>query len=289
LEKTVAIDPAFANAHAGIAHCLLSLVMDSVRPARGLLPKAAAAAHRALDLDETSAPAHTALAAVRATLDYDWTAAERHFRRALELSPDPQVRLPYALWCLIPQRRAAEAIEQADFAAQNDPLLPLCPNLQGSARMYKRDYEGAAACYLRALDIDPGFSKSIQNLSYVRCLQGRVPEALAYAERLIQLVGRSSLSLCTLGVVHAAAGNLEAANRLLEEIRSSSPRSKLSEFGVACIHALPGDRDAASTTLDQVVEDREPRALWLWVHPFMDPLRSDPRYEVLLKKLNFIT
>jgi TolB-like protein/Tfp pilus assembly protein PilF len=288
-ERAVAIDPTYAAAYAGIAHCYLGLVVDAGAPARDLLPKAAAAARRALEMDETDAEAHAALGEVAAMLDYDWAAAELHFRRARELNPGAYVRIAYATWYLIPQMRTEEAAAEADLALRNDPLLLLCRQLQANARMYGRDYGAAAECCLRVLDIDPAFSKALQMLSYIRCMQRRFQEGLAYAERLAEVVGRSSLSLCTLGMAHAAAGRREAASLLLDEIKTLPAGPDGGGFGMACIYASLGEEDAAFEALNDAIQKREPKVVWLRLHPFMDSLRSDPRYAALLRKMNFAT
>ena len=121
-ERAVAADPGYAQAYTGIAQSRISLVTEAGVPALEMLPAAAAAARRALDLDPRDAEAHAALGQTAAMLDYDWPAAEKHFKRALALDAVPYVRLAYAIWYLLPHGRMAEAIAETDRVVREDPL-----------------------------------------------------------------------------------------------------------------------------------------------------------------------
>jgi tetratricopeptide (TPR) repeat protein len=127
---------------------------------RDALPKAAAAARRALELDDTETEAHGVLGDVAIMLDFDWTTAERHFSRALELNPTTQVRIGYALWFLLPRERTEEARAVFDYVTVHDPLHLGGQGTKATALLLGRNYDAAVEDSLRVLELDPTYHVS---------------------------------------------------------------------------------------------------------------------------------
>jgi DNA-binding winged helix-turn-helix (wHTH) protein/tetratricopeptide (TPR) repeat protein len=268
-----------------ITNALVQITGLRVMP-RTTLPKAAAAARRALELDETDGDAHAALGEVAAMLDYDWSAAAYHFRRARELSSGTNVRLRYLLWYLLPQGRMDEAVAESHDIMTQDPLFPLAHTSKANALFLGGAYKQAAECCLRALTKQPDFSPALQSMVAIRAREGHFEEALAWAQRLVDIVGRSYVSLSSLGLAHAAAGNFQTAHRLLQEMNLQSHGASGFATAMACIHALLGEKDAAFQWMNRAVARRDPRLLWVRTLPWLDSLRSEPSFLALLSEMN---
>jgi TolB-like protein/Tfp pilus assembly protein PilF len=218
-QQAIAIDPDYSPAYIGLAMYYIGMAIDYVASPRDVMPKAAAAARRALELDETAADAYAALGDAALMLDFDWATAAQHFRRAMELNLVSQLRIGYALWFLIPQGRPEEAVAECDRVNEYDPLLLGAGSSKATVLLLERNYEEAAELCLRALHLDPDYQMALQIITYARAFQRRFEEAQALAERLIRVRGRSYTALFALGTIHAMAGDRAAAHRVLEEIK----------------------------------------------------------------------
>jgi TolB-like protein len=285
-QRAVAIDADYGPAYTGIALYHLGTAIEYVADPRDVLPHAAAAARRALEIDETDAEAHTVLGDVAAILDFDWAAAERHFSRARHLNPSTQVRIGHALWLSLPLVRVEDALAECDRVIERDPFHLGGYSTKATALFLGRNYDAAVERCLHGLDLDPTFPRGLQILSHIRAFQGHFGEAVALAERLIQVRGKSHGALFALGTAHAAAGDGSAANRVLREMETLPGGTYLSGSGIACIHALLEERDSAFEWMERAIEHRDPRMLWIRTLPWLDALRSDPRYATLLRSMN---
>jgi TolB-like protein/Tfp pilus assembly protein PilF len=285
-EKAVSLDPDYGPAYTGIAQCCLGLVTEHGLPALDLLPKAATAAHRALELDETDAEAHAALGQIAAMLEYDWVSAERHFRRALALNPLPYVRMAHATWYLLPQGRAKEAVAEGEQVIAQDPLNLVGRQVCAAAWLFARDFDRAGEYCLRVLELDGRFFKAVQILSLITSHQGKFEESLSWAERLIEILGRTYASLWTLAQAHATAGNFEAARHVLRELENLPGSAHACPARIGLIYGLLGEPDVAFEWLDQAIQRHDPTVLWTNAQPRMDCLRPDLRFRGILEKLN---
>lgn len=285
-ERAIALDPAYAPAYTGIAQCGLGLVTEADAPALEFLPQAAAAARRAIELDEADAEAHAVLGQIAAMRDYDWMAAERSFRRALELNPVAYVRTAYAMWRLLPQGRTAEAVIECDRVLEQDPLHLVARQVRAAAFMFAREDDKAAEICLHILDIDDRFSKAIQCLSFLRGYQGRFEESIAWAERLVQILGRTPASLYPLGLAHAVTGNREEARRLLLELENMHASRQECPSRIGLLYGVLGDPDSAFLWMERAIQCHEPFVLLIKMLPRAENLRPDPRFGKLARQLN---
>jgi len=243
-ERAITIDAACAPAWTGVAQCSLGLVTEAGLPALEYLSKAAEAARRALELDDSSGEAHACLGQVAAMLYHDWASAARHFHRALALNPSPYVRIAYSGWHLCPLGRAKDAVLETGRIVADDPLNMLGRWTYGASLFFARDFERAAEEWSRLLDIDPSFPKAIQALSVTRGYQGRFEESIALAQKLVEILGHTVHSLWALAQAYAVAGEMDAARRVLRDLEELQGNNKGAATQVAILYGLLGDAES---------------------------------------------
>jgi TolB-like protein/Tfp pilus assembly protein PilF len=285
--RAVAIDPNYGPAYGGMAETYLYMVIDAGASGREFLPKAADAARRAIGLDPLEPNALAALAVVVEMLDYDWAEAERLFRRSRELHGGSHVRNAYASWFLLPRGRFEEAIAECDRMIDQDPLFVAGRTAKATALLFSRNYDTAAEWCLRALELDPAFPRAIQGLAYIRGLQGRHAEALELSDRLLAVLGPTHLSLFTAGLANSAAGNGAATIQAIDQIEELPGGSSGSPTAIGCMYALLDQKQKAVEWLEAAVAHRDPRVIWMNTHPWVDGLRAEPRFQALLRTMNF--
>jgi TolB-like protein/Tfp pilus assembly protein PilF len=286
-ERAVSIDPGYAEAHVGMAHSYVLLAGLSLAEPTKVLPKAKAAAERAIEMDPTLAQAHSAMAQAVIWSEHAWPEAGQHFRRAVALAPGRAlVHIAYGALYLRPLGRLQEALSEIDRALEQDPLSPLFRTERGVTLLYGKRYEEAAESFRRALDIDSNFLLALEGLALVRAYQQRPQEALALANQEAKLIGRRPRSLTALGMVQALAGHTGEAHCVLDELLELGGREYVPAGRVVGIYAALGEKDAAFEWAAKAVEQRDPTILWVRASPVFDPLRSDPRFTALLRKVN---
>ncbi len=278
-------DPNFALAYAGLADCY---VVPAIQlPPREAMPKAKAAAMRALELDETLAEAHTSLARVLATYDWDWTGAEKEYKRALELNPRYAIAHQwYGGWFSAMGHRN-EAIAERKLAQELDPLSPIINFELGLAFYYARDYDRAIEQFQKTLELDQNFPPAQQFLPASYEQKGMYDEAIAGFKKVVPMTGGSEWSLTRggLGHVYAALGKKREALALLDELKQISAQGYVPATSVAIIYVGLGEKDQAFVWLEKAYEERSFQLQWLNVEPRWDSIRSDPRFADLVRRV----
>jgi len=288
-EQALAIDSRYALAYSGLAAYHYWLAHFHFTSPRESLSAAKAAALEALKLDDTLAEAHSLLALVLGYLDFDWAGAERTHLRALELNPgSPDVHHYYGFHCLLTLGRLDEAIAECQRAVELDPLAPGYRSALGYLFHADRQFDVALRHHLRAIEIDLSHFIPHLLISFSYLLKGMPDEALAAAERACQLSGGLSDTLENLGGMCLLAGKPEKAReirkQLDEQLRCGG---YVARFHLAWISLVSGEIDSAFEWLERGVEERDPLVtLLLKTDPYLDDLRSDPRYRALLRKMN---
>jgi TolB-like protein/Flp pilus assembly protein TadD len=286
-QRAAAIDPDYGAPHAGIAGCYFGMCVNQTGSPRRLLPKALAAARRAVELDGSDGEAHSALAEIVGALHYDWTSVGRHLHRAAELNPaSHRIRMSAAYSYLLPQGRVAEALTQLDPVVEEDPLLPLGHSLRAGVLYHGEDFAAVEKPALRALALDPNLPHALQVLSWAYGFQGRHEEALARSNQLAKVRPGSFSAMSTMGFAYALAGKCEAALAVVDELKNRSDCAEMCATGPAFIYAILDEREAAFDWLERAVESHDPRILWLKCQPKVRHLQTDPRMENLLRKMN---
>jgi tetratricopeptide (TPR) repeat protein len=278
-------DPKYALAYVGLADCYSLLGWVGVLPPNESLPRAKAAATKALELDSQLAEAHTSFAFVTFLYDWDLTGPAREFQQAMKLSPG--YAMPHYLysWYLTLVGKLDEAASAIKRAQELDPLSLVVIAQRGFILSVARRYEEAIQVLRTAVELDPGFVRAHFFLSLIYRQIGMYQEAVAEAEEVVRLSGRGTEVLTILGSAYALAGRKSEALMVLEEMKNASQRGYVSPFDIAFIHMSLGETDQAFEWLEKAYQDRSSRMLLLRVEPAFDSLRSDPRFQDLLRRI----
>jgi TolB-like protein len=278
-------DPGFALAYAGLAD---SYVVPANRlPPREAMPKAKAAAMRALELDEMLAEAHTSLARVLAAFDWDRTGAEKEYKRAIALNPRYAIAHEWYGGWFEAMGRKDEAIAERKRALELDPLSLIINFELGLAFYYSRDYDRAIEQFQKTLELDQHFPPVQQFLP--ACYEQKLmyDKAIAGFKNATPPKGGSEWSfyLAGLGHVYAVSGKKSEALAVLDELKKLSAQEYVPGPSIALIYAGLGEKDQAFTWLEKGYEERSFQMQWLKVEPRWDNLRSDPRFTDLVRRV----
>ena len=233
-ESALARDSGYALAFAGIADAYASL-SDVYRAPYEVMPKAKAAATKALQLDETLADAHVSLANILFNYDRDWAAAEREARRALELNPNSAGAHDLLGSYFAVLGRAAESAAEAARSLALDPLSVVFTSDAGWGRLAARDYDHAIELFRRAVEIEPGFGFAHESMAIAYVQKHMCPEAIAVAEKGTK-ADDSPFVLATSGGVYAACGKSERAREVLAKLAGPYRNRYVCPYEIAIIH-----------------------------------------------------
>jgi TolB-like protein/Tfp pilus assembly protein PilF len=281
--QAIAIDPNYARAYVGIADSHYYLSNLYLPPAEAM-PRARAAALKALELDESLGWAHASLGVVKQIYEWDFEGARRELRRAIELAPsDVWAHLMLGL-ALAASGAADEAGAEIARALELDPLSPFVRAYGAFALYYARRYERAASELKTLLAEEPDYYLAHAYLGLVYEQTGQLREAV---EQFRTATGPDETpeALAQLGHACAIAGDRAEAHRILGEIQRMSVSRYVSPFNFALIHAGLGDRDQAFAWLDRAIEDHSEWIHTLGVDPRLEHLRDDPRFQALLQRV----
>ena len=282
-KQALAIDPQHAPAQAGIADSYVILGVYSHRPPDEVMPKAKAAAEQALAIDESLAEAHTALACVRALFEWDWSAADALFRRAIAHNPQyATAHQWYAMNCLVPQGRFDDARAELDRALALDPLSLAVHTSVGLRFFYARELASAAAALQATLKLNDLFGAADYFLGHVQIAMGRYDDAIPPLERAVLLQEESAETMAALATANALAYRRAHAEALLADLERRARESYVSPALLAQIHLGLGNHEAALQRLEEATDRRSADLVWLKVHPIYDPIRGHPRFRALL-------
>jgi TolB-like protein/DNA-binding winged helix-turn-helix (wHTH) protein/Tfp pilus assembly protein PilF len=278
-------DPRFALAYVGLAD---SYVVPGNRlPPREAMPKARAAAIRALELDETLAEAHASLGRVLAAYDWDWTSAEKEYKRAIELNPRYATAHQWYGGYLSAMGRSDEAIAERKRALELEPLSLVINFELGLAYYYARDYDHAIQQFQKTLELDQNFPPAHNFLPAAYEQKAMYSEAIAGFKSSIPLTAgsESTLSKAGLGHVYGVTGRKSDARTVLGELKQTSGKEYLPATSIALIYAGLGEKDQAFAWLDKGYKQRAFQVQWIGIEPRWDSLRSDPRFKDLLHRI----
>ena len=284
--QAVEKDPAYALAYSGLADSHIGMTFYHYASPQAAMPLARTAAEKALAIDGSLAEAHASLAHVKTNYEWDWAEAERLSTRAIALEPEyATAHQWYGIHCLAPMGRMDEAIREARRAQQIEPLSAVFNAFVGAALFFARRYDEAIEECRKTIDLHPDFGVARWYLGRAYLQKGRVPEALVQLQKAVELSGGSPLMKGTLGVGQARAGDRAAAQRTLDELTRLRGESYASALDFAEIHATLGDREPAFRWLEQAADERAFHVIYLKVWPELDPLRADPRFKALVRRL----
>jgi TolB-like protein/Tfp pilus assembly protein PilF len=284
--QAIAADPASALGYAGLADALCLLVDYGFMRTGEAMPRASEAAQKALELDPHSAEAHASYGMIRALYDWEWNEAEAFFLRALELNPGyATAHHWYGIDFLASLGRFAEAHDEIDRAHELDPLSQIILEGHGYLLMLERRYDEAIEAYRGLLDLDASFYKAFTSMGRAMVQKGDYPGGIAMLEKGRAMVGDVPSILGALGQASAMAGDRARARDLLNQLNALARSRYVPTTSLALIHAGLGEHEKALDWLERGCDLRELPLSSLKVHPAYDVLRSEPRFDVLLRRL----
>ena len=282
-QQAIGLDPGYALAYAAMANRYTALGW-TLSP-HETFPNAAAAARKALELDETISDAHRALGTYKLNYEWNWPEAEREFKRAMELDPNNDGAYSEYGEYLITIGRFDEAIALRERACDlaGPSSFPVISNL-ASAYFLARRYEEAIKHYQRALELNPRFARGHVALGMTYALMGKHEEAVAEIKQAISL--RDDVrNIAALGYAYALAGKRAEARKVIEDLAELSKGRYVSSYFIAGIYAGLRERDQAFAWLEKAYQERQPSLTLMGVDPLFDPLRSDPRFTALVRRV----
>jgi len=278
-------DPAYSLAYAGLADTYPYLSFFHVVPPRVAMPKAKTAAAKALEIDDHLAEAHVSLGYVSFTYDGDWSTAGKHFEQALALNPAYAGAHTFYAFYLSSLGQSEEALAVAKRALDRDPASPAVSHSLAVQLYLARQFDQAIEQAHNTLEMDAHFAISYQVLGEAYLSKGMYREGLLALEQFSALSRSSATSRALLGYSHARLGEHSAALRLIEELDAASQHGFVPALLFALVYAGLDDQDQAFSWLEKAYEERFYRLAYLKVEALWDPLRSDPRFADLLRRV----
>jgi serine/threonine-protein kinase len=282
--RALELDPHLASAWSALADCHAFRALRGMAPPAQAFAEGTAAAMKALELDPSLADAHAALGVIRSHSG-DLAGGLQALRKAIELNPGLATAHDRLGRVLYAYGRHPEAIAAMNKAVSLDPLSMFIRTGAGDAHYYAREYEKSVVHYRMALELDPRFDGAHTDLARSLEALGRFDEARAEYEEGRRLSGGVAGPSFGLAHLEAASGNIVEARRLLAELTEARTSRVVSAWGIAALHASLGDVDQAFRWLEVALEERAAGVILLRVHPRLDPIRGDPRYKALIRRV----
>lgn len=282
-DQAIEIDPTYALAYAGLADSYYRL-SNVYAPSRVAMPKAKAAAMRALEIDETLSEAHAALGIIKLFYEWDWLGAEKHLVRANQINPSyaathQRLGLYFNL-----RGRFAEGMRELELALANDPLSPQTYWNFALALFLTGQHEQAIEEVQKTLEMDRIYQPALYLLGRVYEELGQLSEAIAVFENLLKL-NHTPMFLAALGRVYALAGKHRAARKVLHDLDGQSKQRYISGYCKAVVHLALGDETRTFAYLEEAYEKRCEMMTWLKIDPAFVSIRSDLRFASLLRRV----
>jgi TolB-like protein len=285
-QQAIKLDPIFALAYAAIAESYNAMGKNADLPPKEVLPQAKVAATRALEIDPTLAEAHGALADSLAIYDWNWTESDREYGKALQFDPTVSyIHLTRGVSYLAPLGKREEAVAELKKAVELEPLSLINNAIFGLSYLFAGQYDNALNQGEKTYDLDPNFRFGRQYLGSAYILLGRYDDAIALAERGLKTSPLSQEDLVIVGIAYAKSGRKLEAEQYLDRFRELAKTQYVRTGYTASIYAALGDKDKAFAELERSFEDKDCFLPRIKLDPFMDPLRDDPRFKDLLKRM----
>jgi eukaryotic-like serine/threonine-protein kinase len=281
------IDPAWASAYVGLADTYNVMGFYGTLPPGDTFPKAKAAASTALKIDSRLAEAYSDLGYVQHYHEWDWEASERSFRKALELNDGNAYIHLFYMNLLTATGRVEESFHEIGRAYELDPLSMIIGTARGWARYYARQLDPALAYIREIVDLEPDFSTAHAWMAAVHDAREEYDLALAAASRAAELTNRGPWSLTSMARAYAGMGRREDAEAVLTEMRELAGRRYVSPYDLALVLTGLGHRDQAIEQLERAHANRANMLVLLRVEPRWDPLRDDPRFQDIERRMAF--
>jgi tetratricopeptide (TPR) repeat protein len=287
-EQAVREDPKFALAYAGLATSYLDLGAYRGLPPQDAYRHGSEAINEALQLDETLGEAHTTLGYLNWQWAWDWQAAEREIRHAIDLNPNYVEGHETLLWYLAWSGRPGEALAELEKIRRLDPAYPRRFLQESGVRYHQRDFSSLVEAARKSLAANPEQWSSHYYLAVGYEGSGHHVEAIPEYQRAIELSHGDMDAIAGLAHAYAAAGRRGDASKLLGELQRRSKTTYVSPYMIATIYAGIGERDKAFEFLQKAYQEKSSDiAYFIKADLRLDSLRSDPRFQDLMRRMNF--
>jgi serine/threonine protein kinase/tetratricopeptide (TPR) repeat protein len=288
-QQAIDLDPTYALAYSGLAHYYGFASVVGLLPPNENWPKMEAATNKALALDDTLAETYNALAAIKLYYYRDWPAAERYFRRGIELDPNSaEIRSHYAV-CLSLFGRGEEALAEAQHSVELEPLSPRFNYFWGRILFFTRQYDRAIDQFRKTLELDPNYVTAHEDLGDAYEQKGMQREAVAEWSQALTLRGAGERA-SILERTYATSGFEAAVHALAkQQLEKLNERMKRGEYVPAAEYVTAftrmGDKEQAFAWLDKAVQERNGFVFMVKVIPIFDKLRGDPRFADVMSRV----
>jgi len=284
-QQAIDKDPRYAMAYAGLADAYDRLGgFDALAP-KEAFPQAREAAQKALQLDASLAEAHTALATVNFAYDWDFSTAAREYQRAIEINPGYSDAHQMNSYYLAAIGRFDDALAEMKHALELDPVSLEKTTGIGEILYQQRHYDDSIQQYRKALEMDSNSGFTHWALGRSLLAQGKFNEAIAEFQKAIPLSGDSPDEPAELARAYALAGRRDETLKIIGELNKLSEHKHVSPTGIAAIYGALGDKNQAFAFLNKAFDERDFVLIMLKVEPMLDPLRSDPRFAELTRRI----
>ncbi len=286
MEQTIKLDPDYAPAYAQLASYHWIVAFWGTLPPREAVLRVKEFALKALEKDATLAEAHSALAIVHVTYDWDWAEGEREFRRALELNPsDPDAHHFYGHY-LMTMNRPEESVAQVKQALELEPLSPILTSCLAWHQVFGRQYDQAREQGLKGVQLTPDWEWAHLVLGWAFEQKSMYQQATAEFEKAVTVAkfGRT-MSMAALGHAFAAAGKRREAQQILAELKERSKHTYVPAYDMAILCEGLGDKIQTFEWLQKAYEERSGYLVYVNLDPRLASLRSDPRFQDLVRRI----
>jgi serine/threonine protein kinase/Tfp pilus assembly protein PilF len=285
MQQALDKDPSYALAYAGMADAYNMISFFSVLPPREAMPKAKAAASKALEIDDGLAEAHLSLLWASFTYDWDWPAATRHLEQAMALNAAAVNEVAAYPFYLTIAGRQDEAISVARRASELDPVSAARSHTLSVQLLLARHFDEAISECRRTIELDRDFSVAYEVLAGALAAKGLYRDALPFAEKAVELSPHNAMSRAYLGYIYGRLGNRARALGIVDELTTASKERFIPALSFAVVFTGLGQKDQAFAWLDKAYEQRFNRLAYLKREPVWDSLRSDSRFDDILRRI----
>jgi TolB-like protein/DNA-binding winged helix-turn-helix (wHTH) protein len=283
--KAIDLDPAYAAGYSGLADSYIGQCVSGELPAKEGMPKGEAAAHKALEMDDSLAEAHNSLAAAKLFYHWDWPGAEKEIKRALELNPSFSEAHHLYDYILSTSNRASEGLQQEKIAQELDPIAR--PWAIGRALLRQRRFDDAIQEFRSQLENEPGDANLHMNLAAAYYFKGMLKEAVTEEGKSLTLAGDSE-GAAALASIYKSCGYKATLEWRFNARKKKAKNEYVSPVELAEFSAALGRQDEAIHYLKEAFDQHTARLIWLKQNPYFDSLHSDSRYQAIVKGIGLL-
>jgi len=287
-EDAVRKDPTFALAYAGLSDCYLAQGAFRLVPPQEAYRQASAAIQKALQLDQALGEAHHSLGYLDWQFGWDWQAAEKELRYAVELNPNSMEGHEGLVWYLAWSARRAEALAEVEKMRRVDPAYPFTSQQESGIYYHERDYKSLVEAGEKSVAAYPNGWPGHYLLAVGYGGAGRLAQAILEYQRAVELSEADTDTIAGLAHAYTVAGKRTEAEKILRELQTRSKTDYVSPYMIGAIYAALGNKDKAFELLGKAYKEKSPDvAYFLKADLRLDSLRSDPRFQDLMHRMNF--